>query len=352
MLLWLGVLVALPGLALTLAWLRPGRPFSTRDVPADAFRYLTGIAFCAWVDLSLGILAASATCWWALKGWPRISGGLLWPYTAMAVYLALSAPAWTLDAYLVALLMFGVLQTGIAVGQWFGLPIFLDGPNIHGTFGHRTGFGIYLALLVPLAFVSDYGWMLASIYAVGVFLSRSTVATTSAVAGLLWVAPSLWPFAVAAVVAALWYRWLKIGPSYPGGWKLRHWGDTYFARSRIWIVTVRKSREWPTWLVGAGHGAFQQKARTWVRSEKVITGEVYNEAHNDYLEAFYEYGLVGVAALVVWLVRYGDAFALSDPLTGSVLSLAVAGLANFPLRVATLATVALMVAVLLMRRVA
>lgn len=352
MLLWLGVLVALPGLALTLAWLRPGRPFSTRDVPADAFRYVTGIAFCAWVDVSLGILAASATCWWATKGWPRISGGLLWPYTAMAIYLALHVPAWMLDAYLVALLMFGVLQTGIGVAQWFRFPIFLDGNNIHGTFGHRTGLGIYLALLIPLAFVSDYGWALAGIYAAGIFLSRSSVATAAASAGLLWVAPSLWPFAFVAALAALWYRAIKIHPSYPGGWKFRHVGDSLAARHRVWSVTLRKSRAWPTWLIGAGHGAFQQKARTWVRSEKIVTGEVYNEAHNDYLEAFYEYGLVGVAALVIWFVRYSDALAFADPLTGSVMSLGIAGLANFPLRVATLATVALMLAVLLMRRVA
>lgn len=352
MLLWLGVLVALPGLALTLAWLRPGHPYSTRDVPADAFRYLTGVAFCSWVDPSLGILAASATCWWAVKGWPRISGGLLWPYAAMAVYLGLSAPQWAMDAYLVALLMFGVLQTGIAGCQFLGLPIFLDGKNIHGTFGHRTGLGIYLALLIPLAFVSDYGWGLASIFAVGVFLARSSVATAAASLGLLWVAPSLWPFALVAAGAAFWYRAIKVGPGYPGGWKFRHLADSWNARRTIWRVTARKSRAWPTWLIGAGHGAFQQKARTWVRSENVITGEVYNEAHNDYLEAFYEYGLVGVAALGVWLVRYSEAFALSDPLTGSVLSLAVAGLANFPLRVATLATVALMVAVLLMRRLA
>ena len=350
--LWLGVLVVLPGLAYLCAWIRPGRAFSTRDVPADLYRMVTGVAFAAWVDVSLGILATSGAVWWWVKGWPRLSGGLLWPYVAMAVFLGLQAPDWTVHLYLSALLTFGLGQTGLGVCQWFGVPIFPNGKDVHGTFGHRTGFGIYLALLIPLAFLSDYGWVLAAIYGVGVFLSRSSVATSAAAVGLLWVAPQLWPYALVAGLGCFWYRGIKLDATLPRGWKFRHMGDSLHARTRIWTVTLRKSRQWPTWLIGAGHGAFQQKARTWIRSEGVATGEVYNEAHNDYLEAFYEYGLVVVAALVVWLVRYGETLAFPDPLTGSVAGLAVAGLANFPLRVATLATVALMVAVLLMRRVA
>lgn len=348
---WLLLLVLLPIAAFGLAWLVPGRPFSTRDVPSDLYRMGTGTAFAWWVDPGLGVLAASGMVWWWVNGWPRISGGLLWPFVAMGVFLGLQAPAWALSGYLTALLVFGIVETGLGVCQYFKIRVFLDGTNIHGTFGHRTGLGIYLALLIPLGFLSDYGFLLAAVYALGVLLSRSSVAMAAAAAGILWVAPRAWFWALPVILAGMGYRMLKIGRDQPGGWKFRHLGDSVFARRRIWEVTARKSvRSWRQILHGAGHGAFQQQARTWVRSEGVQTGEVYNEAHNDYLEAFYEYGLILVGVLAWWAYRYGGALGFSDPLTGSLISLGVASLANFPTRVATLATVALMLGVLLMRR--
>jgi len=349
---WLIVLVLLPIAAFGLAALFPGRPFSTRDVPSDLYRMLTGTLFAGWVDPGLGVLAAAGCVWWWIKGWPRISGGLLWPFVAMGVLLGTTAPQWAIDLWLTALLVFGVVQTALGVCQYFKLPVFLDGTNIHGTFGHRTGLGIYLALLIPLGFLTDYGVPLALVYAVGVFLSRSSVATAAASAGVLWVIPEAWLYALPVILGAMGYRMVKIG-HHPRGWKFRHLGDSVFARRRIWEVTARKCvASWSQILVGAGHGAFQQRARTWVRSENVMTGEVYNEAHNDYLEMFYEYGLLGVLVLGWWAYRYGPALGLSDPLTGAALALGVACLANFPTRVATLATVALMVAVMLARRVA
>jgi len=351
-LLWLLAMVFLPITAYGLAWFFRGYGFSTRDVPSDLYRMVTGTLFAGWVDPGLGVLAASGCVWWWFKGWPRISGGLLWPFVAMGVFLGLQAPQWALDAWLTALLVFGVAQTGLGIAQYFKAPVFFDGTNIHGTFGHRTGLGIYLALLIPLGFLTDYGVWLAVFYSSGVFLSRSSVATMATSAGLLWVVPSAWLWMLPAIVGALGYRMLKIG-NQPGGWKFRHLGDSVFARRRIWEVTARKSvQSWRQVLHGAGHGAFQQQARTWVRSEGVQTGEVYNEAHNDYLEAFYENGLVIVLVLGWWLYRYGGALAPADPVTGSVVALGVSCLANFPTRVATLATVVLMVGVLLMRRVA
>ena len=349
---WLLALVFLPLCAFTLAWFIPGRQFSTRDVPSDLYRMATGAVFAWWVDPGFGLLAAAGMVWWWAKGWPRISGALLWPFVAMGVFLGLQAPAWALSVWLTALLLFGLVQTGIGVAQYFKLPVFLDGTNIHGTFGHRTGLGIYLALLIPLGFLSDYGLVLAGVYFIGVFLSRSSVATVAAAAGMLWVVPQAWGLVLPAFAAALGYRMLKIG-NQPGGWKFRHLGDSVFARRRIWQVTLSRSvRSWPQILHGAGHGAFQQQARTWVRSEQCLTGEVYNEAHNDYLEAWYEYGLLLVVVLGWWTYRYGPALGFSDPLTGSGVARGVAALATCPTRVATRATVALMVGVLLMRRVA
>lgn len=350
---WLLLLVLLPIAAFGLAWCCPRRPFSTRDVPSDLYRMGTGIAFCWAVDPGLGLLSAASMGWWWLMGWPRISGGLLWPFCAMGVWLGLQAPEWAISLYVTALLLFGVAQTGIAVAQSVGAPIFRDGRNIHGTLGHRTGLGIYLALLTPLGFLTGAGPQLAALYGVGIVLSRSSVAVTAAVAGLLWVAPGLWGWVLPCFVAGLAYRMVKLDRTQPWGWKCRHLADSIFARRRIWTVTAQRAiRSWDQILQGAGHGAFQQQARTWVRSSDLATGEVYNEAHNDYLETFYEYGMVFVVVAAWWAYRYGGALGFGDPLTGALVALGVAALANFPTRVATLATVALMVAVMVARRVA
>lgn len=350
---WLGTLILLPCFAYLLAWVRPGTPYHTREVPADAFRLLVGPVFCALVDPSLGLLAAVSSWWWAWYGYNRMAGGTFWPAVAMALWVALHAPAWALDVAVAGLLTMGVVQTVGGVVQWFRIPFFLTAEGmIHGTFGHRTGFGIYLALLVPLAFLTAAWPVLVPIYVVGIALSMSSVAVATAALGVIVLFPASWWLVLVVAVGVALPRVVKVHWGADSCYiKFRHLGDSWEARRAIWAATWRRSLRFPTWLIGAGAGAFSVQARTWVRSEHLQhTHEVYNEAHNDWLESWYEYGLVGVLALAFWLYRFAGGLAMGDPVTAALAGFGMAMAANFPLRVANLAVVALLLTALVMRR--
>ena len=77
--------------------------------------------------------------------------------------------------------------------------------------------------------------------------------------------------------------------------------------------------------------------------------EVYSEAHNDYLESFYEYGVVGAVALGLWLWSVWPSFTGGNLFVGMLLTAGTAMTLNFPLRVAPTATLALVAAIGLMR---
>jgi hypothetical protein len=231
-------------------------------------------------------------------------------------------------------------------------------PDVFGTLGHRTGLGIYLAMLIPLGFLTSYGPWLAGIYGVGLLLSKSNVAVLAGAAGFLCVEPTIWWAAVPAAVVGFTYRSVEWNTGHP---QLRHWGDTWRARWLVWRTVWDRLqprwRPWPAFLIGNGAMSFALDCRTWAtgmppRPVMHLTGEIFREAHNDYVEHAYEYGLLGCLAMAGWLWTLRGAFHLHDAVTGSAVALGIAMLGSFPLRVAPLLGVASLVAILLMRRIA
>lgn len=354
---WLVIsLPLLPLLAYLCALCWHGRPWSTRDVPSAAFRILTGVAFATWVHPVLGAFAALAAWHWLRTGWTLAPGGTLWPVIAMATWLGWQAPAWALDATLAGLLASGVVQVLIACSQWKGTQGLFYVPMMgpHGTIGHRTGFGIYLALLAPMGFATDYGWALCAVYALGIMLSRSTVAVAAFAAGLVVVQPWVLWFAPLAPLLALGRLIERHSPTANLGdrWHLGRWcfqpifysppgrprDDSWWLRTSVWKATLAEStKTWTGLLLGHGAGSFRISGRKWMG--RYALREIYQEAHNDYLEKFYEYGAAGglitLYAAAVLLDRVSP-----SPYLGVLAATAVAMLANFPLSVAPLVSVA------------
>ena len=347
---WLAGLGGLSLVAYTCALLKQDRAWSTRTVPSSLWRVGTGVAFCAWVHPSLGILAALSGYWLLRTGFPAASGGTFWPVAAGGLLLGLHAPAWTVDVGILTALTVGVVQVVIGLAQLVNLPIFRHPSMIHGTMGHRTGYGIFLALLIPMGFWTDVGWPLTAVYLAGVAMSKSSVAAGAATVGLLIVAPGLWPIIVAGGLLLIASRALKYMPHHYrfSFWKPRHLADSWRARLLIWKEAIRHSRPWPYWLIGHGALSFEAGSRTWLA--RAGLKENYKEAHNEYVELWYEYGLLGAVAILVWVSQYAWHLSLRDPLTGSLAALLVAALANFPLRVAPVAVVGLLIVIALMRQ--
>ena len=77
--------------------------------------------------------------------------------------------------------------------------------------------------------------------------------------------------------------------------------------------------------------------------------EVYAEAHNDWLETLYEYGVLGYVALAWGLWSLWPAMHGGSPFVGMLIGAGVAMTLNFPLRVAPTATLALVAVIALLR---
>ena len=342
----LPVLIALLPLGIvlvSLAW--KGRAWSTREVPGAVFRLGIGALFAACVVPAWGLLAAQATAWWWVRGWVIRSGGLLWPTAAAVMWMGLQAPAEYINLSVALILAMGVFQSALAVSQWRGYPVFYVPGFIMGTIGHRTGLGIYLGMLVPLAFYADYGWWLVAAYLPGLILSRSSVGYGTAAAGLVWVHPGLWSVALVGLLLGIIHRFVK----WNGGQvKQRILSDSLGARGKVWMTALWKVRRWPFCLVGYGGDSFHHDGRTWIYNHKL--SEEYKEAHNDYVEFVYEYGLLGVIAIVWYVASLWPGFSLGDPVTGVLVAMAVASLGNFPVRVAPIVGLAALALIIITGR--
>ena len=305
------------------------RAWSTREVPGAVFRLGIGATFAACVVPAWGLLAAQAAAWWWVRGWAIRSGGLLWPTAAAVLYVGLQAPDAALTAGLYTALIVGVFESALAVSQWRRWPLLYIPGMIVGTIGHRTGLGIYLGMLIPLSFATSYGpwWTIA--YLPGLILARSSVGYAAAAAGLLWCRPELWPVAVAGLSLGAVHRFLKWNG---GKVKQRLLTDAIRTRLTVWSVCLWKAQRSPFWLIGHGADSFHEDGRTWIYNHRLT--EEYKEAHNDYIEFLYEYGLLGVVALVWYGYSILPGLRLSDPYTGAVIAMLVASFGNFPVRVA------------------
>ena len=326
----LPVLIALLPLGIvlvSLVW--RGRAWSTREVPGAVFRLGIGALFAACVVPPWGLLAAQATAWWWVRGWVIRSGGLLWPTAAAVLWMGLRAPQEMIDLSVVLILAMGVLQSALAVSQWMRWPVFYVPGQVIGTLGHRTGLGIYLGMLIPLAFTTDYAWWLLGGYLPGLVLARSSVGYAAAGAGLFWVHPELWPVALIGLAVGAVHRFVKWNG---GKVKQRILGDSLRARTKVWGTALGKVTRWPYCLIGYGGDSFHVDGRTWIYNNKLT--EEYQEAHNDYVEFVYEYGLLGVVAVVWYTASIWAGFSLRDPVTGALVAMLVASLGNFPVRVA------------------
>src|SRR6185369_1318040 len=231
--------------AVAFAW--KNRAWSTREVPGAAFRLGIGALFAACVVPPWGLLAAQAAAWWWVRGWVIRSGGLLWPTAAAVMYMGLQAPQEAMSLGLAMVLAMGVLQSALSVSQKLKLPILLLPGHVFGTLGHRTGLGIYLGMLIPLAFSTDYAWLLVAAYLPGLYLARSSVGYGAGIAGLMVVQPHLWPLGVAGAGLAFLHRFVKWND---GHVKQRLLFDSWRARAHVWLIALWKTQEWPFWLIG------------------------------------------------------------------------------------------------------
>lgn len=356
---WLIGLAVVSLLPLLVAILRQDRLVSLRGEPGDALLAFGPVLATWWVSPWLGVLAFQGAVWWWWRGYPRLQGGLIWPLVAWGLWLGVQAPGWAMKAAVAVVLTVGIFHVVLAVGQrcrqpWFFIEEYPGAIMCHGGLGHRTGLSIFLAVLMPLAFVLPpvWAWVLVTVYGVGLWLARASVGALASGMGLLWVVPVLWPLTALVMMIGVVSRFLEQGPTgWYVGWRQLdpRVSGALGTRLEIWRATVQALWRDPTLAVlGHGPGAFTHDAKTWTSREGFW--QHYREAHNDYLEFWYDQGLVGLAAAggFLWSLRAGWG-GPGDPLTGAALAVGVAMTLNFPVRVGSLGALGLLILVAVAR---
>lgn len=206
-----------------------------------------------------------------------------------------------LPALLVGL---GLFQVAYGIQQMLGYNVLWSGFHAikpiyapMGTLGNSNYFGLYLAIIAPLAPL----WALPFFF-VGVVLAKSNLAIVAMTCALGWqhraqARPYYWAgFGLAGLFAIAVMR----GDQWLGGTAMR---------ADIWMRALSMMHGW-SWLIGHGPGSWAGDIPNAQLAAQHAAGLAFNqvavslEAHNEWLEVLYELGLLGVALLLGWLWKH------------------------------------------------
>lgn len=210
---------------------------------------------------------------------------------------------------------------------WLGLApaAHLHDNTMIGTLGNENHVGALLALVIPLA--SPWLWPLLL---AGLVLTKSGVALAAAGVGLL-VRYRSWRVAAVLVVAAAALLLVR-GPSLISA----------KVRVKIWALGLWDLGQRPLdALIGAGPGSWYERVPTLQRRFWISGNEWFGHAHSEPVQLVYEFGTVGFACLIGWLLHHRALW--RGRYAGACAALVIVSLGSFPFHVAPLAMVALVI---------
>lgn len=234
----------------------------------------------------------------------------------------------------------GIFQAVYMIQQYFGYDV-LWGPLVGGTLkdvvqplgtmGTVDAASAYVAVTAPLM---PY-WAVP--IAVAVVLKGHSIGAIMALAvGLLVRYHRNWKLtaAIVAVLSGIYLRWFI-----PGGLLSAHIPTSVTVKLTMWWYGLK---DW--WQTAAliGPGTWHERIPMLQiqQNYRPITGEVWREAHNEYLQWLYEYGLLGFSVLCLWLWDHRAMFKV--PAVGaSLLALAVVTGSFFTFHVVSVALLGL-----------
>lgn len=313
------------------AWhIGAGWPPSLRD---NAFKTL-GAASVVMVGIACWPLAIL----WALALWhwtdpddarqpdlqPPIAGVLAIGTVTAIFLLAAQVPPGDLGWLRWAILVGGMGQ--LAVLGWQASVLYQERrrgytyhfwrDSLRGSMGNRVVTGGFLAFCFALAPAP-----LLPVFGVGVLATNSFTALTGALVALAIRYPGwllYWGPLVLLAVLCCWH------------WR-GHPGDSLSGRQAIWRLMGQSwwADGWQGRLLGHGHWTFARRARWW--HAQGLVHDIYAHAHQDGLQFLLEYGLVGLVAVLAWLVLLSRGMAIGDPWTAAVATGLVVAMNQFTL---------------------
>lgn len=284
-----------------------------------------------WLVALLGLLVLSVLLWtqdrwlgaltaywtaWALPATTPMGFETAYLFTtgAVAMMAVRQIPVVSHARIYQGLTIVAVLQVSYLLGQQFGVDI-LWSPvqgvpmKLVGTLGNPSHVAVLLALVVPVAplFVLPY-------LGIGLLLTHSAIAMVAAAVGVL-------------IAHRLSWRWWLGGllPLVSGVlWFDAPWAS-WITRWEVWRQAFAGQSLW-AWLLGHGPGS-------WIATPHIVWGEIFLQAHNEYIQVVYETGLLGLVLIVGWAWT-NWARLRQVPACGSVAAMALIAVGLFPLHLA------------------
>lgn len=283
----------------------------------------------AWLGLLIGWLAIGVLAHPSLFAFETAE---LTAFGAVGVVLMRQLPVHRRPQVQRLLVLGGIAQVLYGIAQWFGYDLFWAGTGQirpmaaqMGTLGNSNYYGDYLAILTPLAPV----WLLP-IFALGLLLSKSVLAITAAMIGVVMVRRALLPWAGLLGGLGLAYL-LATRPE---------WYHSVMVRLEVWQLALSHGVWWQ-WLIGHGPGSWYEQVPLWQFTANPNIDAVFRQAHNEVLQLFFESGAMALVCVAGWFWRH-RAF-VQNPYGGSVAALFITCLGMFPLHLAIVALTAIVV---------
>jgi hypothetical protein len=293
-----------------------GWPVIIRDRLLLVLGWSTAAGLC-WLEPGLGLFWLVVLAHW--RGLEHVKA-VVTVGAGIGVYLlARQVPAELLPIITQAIVAGTVAQLALAAYQVWrdrSLSWHTRREAARGTVGNRVVLGCLCAMTVPLA----AGW-LVPVLAAGVLLSQSFSALASLVVAVLVLHPS-WAWGVVPATALAW-AWVQYRrPTPVAGMQSR------LVLAHLCLRALRRA-PWGTRLIGFGPGAFFRSSRWWLGQRQ--TTELFKHAHNDAVQAVYEWGLVGLAGGLIFAVTLFWRGGFGAPMTAALAAVAVNAMWQFPL---------------------
>ncbi len=340
---------------------------SARDVMLVWFILIavSAVALLAWritPGLSWLLMASLASAW--LCGFRGDTLTNVWMLVGATSLLLLMVEGWTdhREHILFGLLVGVLANVAVAIMQAFvsdlgipapaGLvyrdPFFAAASHVREIEGFATHYSLLIAVLVislPLIIQAyRFGWILLmpTTYFIWFAGHRSGAIALFA---LLLLAPIRWRKLVVITVLIFVAVIVYMRGSFSSGftqWSLESWTGW---RASVWVTTAAKATQKP-WF-GWGPGSFAAWMPTFFH-EKARVGLTFLQAHNEYLQTYFDVGVVGLAGVPVWfghlVWRLRKVRPWSPELRAamaSTLALAFIAFCSFPFRIGVTSFVAI-----------
>jgi hypothetical protein len=247
--------------------------------------------------------------------------------TALAVVIFRTLPESQHGLVVSVLVATGLFQVVDGVQQWLGYDMLWHGlkpitpiPAIFGTTGNPNYYGVFLAMIAPLA-----PWWAVPFFLLGIVLAHSILGMVAVAVGLVWRVRDnpvlVMGMGIAAVVGVSTVALLKGSAPLSGA----------YHRLSVWQLAL-DNLTWRGWLVGAGPGTWAQHVPGLQQMKQLYPNEVFLQGHNEWLQLLYENGLIAVGLLGGWLWSQRAWF--TSPYGGAMLAVLVTSLGMFGFRLA------------------